>query len=85
MMLRASGPHSEKQWSSSFRLPSREGMGASLMVQSVKNLSAIKEALCSTGDPGMIPGSGRYPGEGNGSPLHILAWEIPQIEEPGGL
>ena len=24
-------------------------------------------------------------GEGNGSPLHILAWRIPGMEEPGGL
>ena len=29
-----------------------------------------------------IPGSRRSPGEGNGS---ILAWEIPQTEEPGRL
>ena len=28
-------------------------------------------------------GLGRSPGEGNGNP--ILAWEIPRIEEPGGL
>ena len=26
--------------------------------------SAGKESACSTGDPGLIPGSGRYPGEG---------------------
>ena len=24
-------------------------------------------------------------GEGNGNPLHILAWEIPCTEKPGGL
>ena len=24
-------------------------------------------------------------GEGNGNPLHILAWRIPGTEEPGGL
>ena len=40
------------------------------MVQSVKNLPAIKETACSTGDPALIPGSGRSPGEGNGSPFH---------------
>ena len=39
------------------------------MVQSVKNLPAIKETACSTGDPALIPGSGRSPGEGNGSPF----------------
>ena len=25
-----------------------------------------KESACSVGDPGSIPGSGRFPGEGNG-------------------
>ena len=24
-------------------------------------------------------------GEGNGNPLHVLAWRIPGTEEPGGL
>ena len=28
-----------------------------------------KEATCKAGDPDSIPGSGRFPGEGNGSPL----------------
>ena len=27
-----------------------------------------KESACTTGDPGLIPGSGRSPGEGNGNP-----------------
>ena len=36
-------------------------------------------------DVGLIPGSGRFPGEGNGTPLNILAWRIPWTEEPGGL
>ena len=38
-----------------------------------------------TGDTGLIPGSGRSPGGGNGNPLQFLAWEIPWTEEPGGL
>ena len=38
-----------------------------------------------TRDMGSIPGSGRSPGKGNGSPLSILAWRIPWTEEPGGL
>ena len=28
-----------------------------------------KESACNAGHPGSIPGSGRYPGEGNGYPL----------------
>ena len=31
--------------------------------------SADKESACNTGDVSSIPGSGRSPGEGNGSPL----------------
>ena len=35
---------------------------------------------------GSIPGSGRFPREGNGNPIQVfLAWEIPWTEEPGGL
>ena len=37
--------------------------GASLLVQTVKNLPAVQ------GDLGSIPGLGRSPGEGNGNPL----------------
>ena len=36
-------------------------------------------------DIGSIPGLGRFPGEGNGNPLHMVAWEIPRTEEPGRL
>ena len=28
-----------------------------------------KESACNAGDTGLIPGSGRYPGEGNGNPF----------------
>ena len=35
-------------------------------------------------DAGLIPGSGRCPGGGNGTPLQY-AWRIPWTEEPGGL
>ena len=46
-------------------LPSR----TSLVAQMVKCLSA--------GDPGLIPGSGRSPGEGNGNPLQYSCLENP--------
>ena len=32
--------------------------------------SAGKESTCNAGDPGSIPGSGRFPGEGIGYSLH---------------
>ena len=47
--------------------------------------SVVKNPPVKAGDPGLIPGSGRSPGEGNGNPLHMPAWEIPQTEEPGQL
>ena len=31
--------------------------------------SEVKASASNAGDPGLIPGSGRYPGEGNGTPL----------------
>ena len=31
--------------------------------------SDSKESACNAGDPGLIPGSGRSPGEGNGNAL----------------
>ena len=32
-------------------------------------LTDSKESACNAGDQGLIPGSGRFPGEGNGNPL----------------
>ena len=40
-----------------------------------------KESACDVGDPGLIFGLGRSPGEGNGNPLQSGSW----TEEPGGL
>ena len=34
---------------------------------------------------GIIPGSGRYPGVGNGNPLQYSCWRIPWTQEPGRL
>ena len=31
--------------------------------------SEVKASASNAGDPGLIPGSGRSPGEGNGNPL----------------
>ena len=32
-------------------------------------------SVCNAGDPGLIPGSGRPPGEGNGNPLQYSSLE----------
>ena len=43
-----------------------------------------KESAYNAGDPGLIPGSGRSPGEGNGNPLQYSYLEN-STEETGGL
>ena len=53
--------------------------------------SAGKESTCNAGDPGSIPGLGRYPGEGIGYPLQYswaslvaqLVKNLPAIGRPG--
>ena len=37
--------------------------------------SAGKESTCNSGNPGLIPGLGRYPGEGKGNPLQYSGLE----------
>ena len=54
----------------------------SQMMLVVKNLPADAGGIR---DRGLIHGSGRSPGGGNGNPLPVLAWRIPWAEEPGGL
>ena len=34
-----------------------------------------EESACNAGDPGSIPGSGRYPGKGNGNLLQFYCQE----------
>jgi len=45
--------------------------------------SGVKNLSANSGDMGLIPEVGRFPGEGTHS--RILAWEIPWTEELGGL
>ena len=51
--------------------------------------SVGKKSACNARDLGLIPGLGRFPGEGNGNPLQdpwdSLAWRIQWTEKPGGL
>ena len=46
--------------------------------------SEVKESVCNVGDPGLITGSKRSPGEGM-STHSSIAWRIPWTEEPGKL
>ena len=43
------------------------------------------ESVCNAGDLGLIPGSGRFPGEGNGYCLQYSCLENSRTEEPGEL
>ena len=47
--------------------------------------SEVEVSACNVGDLGLIPGSGRSPGEGNGNPLQYSCLEIPWAKEPGAL
>ena len=44
-----------------------------------------KESACNVGGLESIPGLGRPPGGGHGSPLQYSCGKIPRTEEPGGL
>ena len=44
-----------------------------------------KESACNAGDPGLIPGSGRFLQKGMATYSSILAWRIPWTEEAGGI
>ena len=43
--------------------------------------SDSKESAYRAGDPGLFPGSGRSPGEGNGNPLQCSCLENPMNRE----
>ena len=43
--------------------------------------SEVKASACNAGDLGLIPGSGRSPGEGNGNPLQYSCLENPMDGE----
>ena len=45
----------------------------------------VKNLPFNAGDLGLIPRSGRFPGEGNGTQPSVLAWVIPWTEEPSRL
>ena len=69
-----------------------ESLNQSLKVQHIESMgfpggSNGKESACSAGDSGLIPGSGRSPGEENGNPLQYPCLENPmgRGEEPGRL
>ena len=49
--------------------------GNRIPVSVIAGSSDDKESACNAGDPGLIPGSGRSPREGNGNPLQYFCPE----------
>ena len=47
--------------------------------------SDTKASVCNTGDPGSIPGLGRFLEKKMATHSRTLAWKIPWKEEPGRL
>ena len=49
----------------------RERLNTSSLLTFIRlvTVSDGKESACNAGDPGLIPGLGKSPGEGNGNPL----------------
>ena len=59
--------------------------GASKSYRGFPGGSNSRESACNVGDPGLIPGSGRSPGEENDYQLQHSCLKIPMDREPGGL
>ena len=51
--------------------------GKNMIMDIFPSGSVVKNPPANTGDPGSIPGSGRYPGEGHGNPLQYSCLEDP--------
>ena len=49
--------------------------GAQLYSPDLPGGSEVKASACNAGDPGSIPGPGRFPGEGTGNPLQYSCLE----------
>ena len=52
-----------------------EKVGFKLVFQGPSLVAHGVESACSVGDPGLIPGSRKYPGEGHGNPLQYSCLE----------
>ena len=58
------------------RRPEEHGVRASILIfRGFPDGSGGKESVCNVGDLGLIPGSGRSPGEGNGNTLQYAFLE----------
>ena len=55
------------------------------VLEGIASGSVVINLPVNAGDVGFIPGSGRFPGEGNGNPFQFYCLEIPWTEGPGVL
>ena len=55
-----------------------------MMFMGFPDSSVSKESACNAGDPGLIPGLGRFPGEGKGYLLQYSGLENPMNCIPMG-
>ena len=60
---------------------STAGNYCKLLLKGFPGGSEVKASASSAGNPGSIPGSGRSPGEGNGTPLQYSGLENPMDGE----
>ena len=68
-----------------FNLSQHQGLFQGVYLGQPKGASLVahgKESACSAGDLGLIPGSGRSPGEGNGYPLQYSCLERGAVSRP---
>ena len=77
MMLEIICPGQFKEVMPHLRRPS----GKSVVVWGFPGGSEGKASACNAGDLGLIPGSGRSPGEGNGNPPQYSCLENPMVRE----
>ena len=89
---RGGGPQCSRPWGSRFRPHLSQGC-CSLRVQSCLSSASLGGTVApspsadtgAAGDVGLMPGSGRSPGERSGRPLQYSCLGDPVTEEPGGL
>ena len=63
----------------------RSGFAGSSSSSGFPGGSDSKESACNVGDLGLIPGLGRSPGEGKGSPLQYSSWGRKESDMTVGL
>ena len=64
-------------WFLGWQDPLEEGMATHSNILGLPGGSDGKESTCNAGDPSLIPGLGRSPGEGNSNPLQYWCLENP--------